>query len=632
MSACEIGDIVVIKATDQYYSYSRQYYYLGATLAITDIYDGHIYVNTSMPWDITLTNNVSVVVYKAPRVSINNLNFVSDLNSFGSYNALIHFYYCYAPTVTNCTLSTFVMGVYFSYCVNAYADNLSMSKSKYENTISGDGYGICVESSTNTTIQRVIALCAQGCIDLSGDVPCIDTFISKCDVASEARAIGIDLHDNNYNVVIEDCTLGGISALGTVTVNRCRFYKNARFTGSSTIAITYRGSYKPEWATLNVTNCIFEDAYINLTMPGYQNGIQAMDHYIGRVSIKNCTGGALMCEMSTNSNILSNTINEMILDDWKNCLEVYHPAGALIKKMIVNNCEFTHAYWINNHRNADGIVLTDLDELTVYNTIPLVHKRSVNKTTHGDQYVLPEGVPITLSSSNQSAQFVICGNNIRSDNLSDYRVGLVTGSSGGTINRTVATGDNAPTLSLDNDGNIVYTQSNNGNSFAFYPVGMFYAQENSLVTISADLVNTGSTNGVTWKPFIAVVNCDTGKLVDRYNIGSGTSSAEGTAVSFSTSVPANHMFMCYMYCSSAISGAVTTFRNFAVTCTPVFAPQIIDDTYKAKRLTGDGILTSFSGVNNILCSELEFDVKFTVDYVNNPLGGVTLASGEGVSF
>ena len=65
MTDIAIGDILVISATDQYYSYAREYYYLGATLLVTDIYDGHIYTSDSMPWSITNTANVSVKVYSA---------------------------------------------------------------------------------------------------------------------------------------------------------------------------------------------------------------------------------------------------------------------------------------------------------------------------------------------------------------------------------------------------------------------------------------------------------------------------------------------------------------------------------------------------------------------------------------
>ena len=55
MTGIAIDDIMVIMATDQYYNYSRQYYYLGGTLLIGDIYNGHLYTTTNLPFDIENT-------------------------------------------------------------------------------------------------------------------------------------------------------------------------------------------------------------------------------------------------------------------------------------------------------------------------------------------------------------------------------------------------------------------------------------------------------------------------------------------------------------------------------------------------------------------------------------------------
>ena len=94
MDGINAGDIMVVKAEDQFYSYTRQYYYLGMTLLVGDKDDDHIYTTDSMPWDMELTNDVSVRVYSAPTAIIENLNFVADRDSIGGYKYFISLNAC----------------------------------------------------------------------------------------------------------------------------------------------------------------------------------------------------------------------------------------------------------------------------------------------------------------------------------------------------------------------------------------------------------------------------------------------------------------------------------------------------------------------------------------------------------
>ena len=81
MTDIAIGDLLIISAKDQYYSYARQYYYLGAVLLVGDIYNGHLYTTNTMPWDITNSARVTAEIYSAPTAIFENLNFVSDLET-----------------------------------------------------------------------------------------------------------------------------------------------------------------------------------------------------------------------------------------------------------------------------------------------------------------------------------------------------------------------------------------------------------------------------------------------------------------------------------------------------------------------------------------------------------------------
>lgn len=623
----KIGDVIEIVATDQYYSYARRYYYLGGVFKVVDIYDGYVYIDRSMPWDITNTANVSVKVYDAPMAVIDNLEFKGDLDPWesGVYqsHALLSLQYCSESIIKNCGFSEFTIGLSVVHCVNSIIDAITLSKSKYNNTLVGDGYAITVNSSTNTVITRVLSLCSQACLDLTGTYPCIDTFISRCAVASESRAVGIGIHENSYNMVVEDCTIAGMNAYGTVTVNRCRFIANYRLDTYSDSAITIRGSHNPKWARFKISNCDFGKGNVNIRSLSYQDGIQPVDSVIDSIEIEDCINGSLINDLSINANVLSNTINSIRLTRWKSCREIYHKAdNEIIKNLEISDCTFTHRLFIiNDHNDAHGLVLDNIGYLDMRNVIPLTHKISVDRSTYGETFVLPENVSIELSSSNDAAQYVVCGNNLVSNNADDYIVGSVGGSVGSSLTRTKATGETAPTISIDGSGNLVYTQKANANAYGFYPVGMVYVSEPSFLRMSAILKNVGATSGASFRPYIAVVDCETGLVTYRGNGTLVTATTEGAEILHGCTVYKNSVVMCYFYCASPVSEAVTAFEDYSIKLTPNFAPATdSDEPYIAKRLTGDGAIKSLRGVNHIMSSESVFNVKFTADYVNSVSG------------
>ena len=629
MTDIDIGDIMVITAEDQYYNYSRAYYYLGGTLLIGDIYDGHLYATMSMPFDIENTANVSVKVYNAPTVIIEGLNFVADLDSHGHYKYFIKLENCKNSIIRNCNLTEMDSGICVANCVNTLIESVELSKSEPVE-VTGDGYSILVSSCTNTVIQRVMAICSQAGISLSGTIPNFDTFIRYCQLASECRRHGIAMHENSYNIVVEDCTLAGLNVLGTGVVNRCRFIKNNR--SSSDGGITFCGSHNPDYAILKVNDCTFESSNGVYVSPSTtQTPIQAYDNIVGLIEINNCKGGQLTVDGQTTQPILSNVIKKLKLSDWGNCTEVYKmQTEIIIEDMTVVNCTFEKNYWLNNHNNA--FTFDNIYNLDFSSTSPMLHKIHVGKDTFGEKLTLPENTVISLSSNNQSAKYIVCGNNIASNNPNDYVIGSVSGDEGETLVRTQETGSSMPTLSNDANGNLVYTQQNNTTKLNMYPVGMFYANEYGRVNITAKIKNTGGTNAATFKPYIAIVDCSTGKVVKRKSGTAVEATSAGANLSLDYTIDANCVGMAYLYCSTAIANSETTFEDLYVGIESVFAPMPKDNIqpYEARRLTGDGTIKSFAGVNNIVCSDQTFHVSLDADYVASPVG--LLPSGTGVSF
>lgn len=633
MTDIAIGDIMVITAEDQYYSYARPTYYLGATLLISDIYNGHIYTSNSMPWDIENTQDVTVKIYSAPTAIIENLKFESDMDSLGSYKSLIELKWCKNSIVRNCNLSKMAIGLRVNFCVNTLVDCVTVSKSKYDNSLTGDGYGIYITSASDTIVQRVLAICAQGCVDLGGTIPNINTYIRNCNLTSECRAIGIDMHENSYNIVVEDCTFGGISLYGTATVNRCRFIRNNRSDATGN-AIMFRGTHNPDWAKLKVSQCEFDGSLsISITRPSPQSAVQSFENIIGSVEIEDCVGGTVSYSPDTSADVTGNTIKNIILRNWKNCGKFYHTSGNVIEDMTVADCTFTisSGLWLTNNVVADGIYLDYIKHLDYSGVNPLTHKVHIEDNVCGCKVTVPKNATITLSSSNsETAKYIICGNNLTSDNIDDYVVESVSGSVGSSLTRTIVSGTGKPTISMDGSKNVVYTQGGGTGQYCLAPVGMAYAKEASVYSISATLKNTGATTGQSFYPYIAIVNCDTGKVVYRGNGTNKTASAEGTEITHSYNVDKNCVVLGYFACSSTVANAVTTFEDLSFALTEKFNPAVVDEPYNGKRMTGDGTMTSIDGVNNIMSHESSFTVKINANYADNPIG--LLPSGVGVSF
>jgi len=140
-------------------------------------------------------------------------------------------------------------------CFNSKIEAVTISNAKYDNSLGTDSYGICIESSTNTTIERVTALCAQECIDVTGQIPTINTYIRNCNLSSECRSVGFGMHESAYNTVVEDCTIGGISLYGPSIIKRCNIITNTRIATTGSIIIY--GSHNKSLGKYIIKDCNF---------------------------------------------------------------------------------------------------------------------------------------------------------------------------------------------------------------------------------------------------------------------------------------------------------------------------------------------------------------------------------------
>lgn len=617
MDGVNVGDIMVIVAEDQYYSYARQYYYLGATLLITDVYDGHIYTSESMPFDINNSVDVTVKIYSAPQAIIENLHFEADLDSQGNYKYLLSLSRCKNTVVRDCTFGEMDNGISLHECFNTLLSNIMLSKSKYDNTMEHDSYGIAVYSCTNTIIERVIATCAQHAITITGNEPSINTYVRNCDLTSECRNSGIDTHEAIYNLVIEDCVLGVASLNGTAKMIRCRIINNRRVSNNQMYVSIY-GNRNPKFSQIQITDCIFDNTGITFESDS-QNPIQSYDQVFGNVLIENCVGGTIIYLPSVTATILSNTIERMEIRNCKDIREIYTDGVGKINSLIIKDTTFTEGYYINNH--AGAFMLNGIKCLNVLGIDPMIKKLMINRDTHGERLLLPANTKISLSSGNASAKYFVCGKNLVSDDADDYEVGQVSGNSGNNLTRTKSTGENVPTISIDENGGIVYQQKNNASSYYVYPKYMFYIPEHSFVAVSAKLKNTGATNPSKFMAYIVTVDCKTGKVFNRDAGNLVTATAEGASISFSMQATGgDKIAMAYFYNYDPVANSETTIADVKVRVSAYSTPEdYTDEPFQCNRLTGDGNVLSLAGVNNIMSRELTFHASLKADYVSNPI-------------
>lgn len=615
MSGINIGDIMEIVAEDQQYSYCRDYYYLGGVLPVSDVTETAIFTCEVLPFDIENTEDVSVKVYSAPQIVMENLNFVSDHDSAGEYVYAVRLNHTKNSMIRNCTITDADNGIYIGQSVNTLIDCVTVANMPLSGTGRAlDHYGIAIYSSTNTTVQRVMGNAANSCIDMSGTFPNINTRIMKCNLFALSRHDGMGMHENAYNTIFEDCVFGGLNCFGTVYVNRCKFVRSFR-DAAQRMGINFRGSHNPKHGKLVVTNCIFDDTVaIQIPTPYTQDNPQAFDHIIDEIIIENCTGGLFQFTPSTTAYVLSNKINRLKIRNWRNCLEIYHTATGIIDEMIVENCEFNHKLWINDHSNhlaTDGIRC-----LRWRNDCDQTDKMYVDIKQFGGRFYMQSGIPVNCSSSNSSDRYQICGKNIASNEPTDYGVGTVNGWVGDSISFTINSSF-SNSLSVDAQGNLVFTQPNNTTNVSIFPLCMAYVPKYKRIKMSCVLKNTGATTGATFRPYLAIVDCATGKVTYRNNHGTVQASAQGEEATHDRLVENDSLALFFLYCSTPIAGSETTISDFVAQVVSDDFANMVFEPYNGSSRTGDGTLESVNGMNNILVNAAgAFDVKFKVDLLD----------------
>ena len=485
--------------------------------------------------------------------------------------------------------------------MNTLVDGMILETTPGEGETNIDHYGVSIYSSTNTTIRRVIGECANSLVDLSGNTPNMNTYISNCMLFSANRTSGLGMHENAYNTVVSDCVIGGMIGYGVITVKNCRFVQHNRQSDSA-VAIIYRGSHKAEWAKMTVTDCIFEGntLAVQIAQPVTQSSIQAYDHVIGDISLRNCSGGRFIYAPQTTQQILSNTIERMVIDNWRDCYEFYHN-GSAIQKLLVNNSSFLFSPWCNKH---GGVFSTDgIENLNVVDFYPQENKLFVN-TGKGGTYFLPENTPITFTSSSESDHFAVCGKNLASNIVNDYSIGDVSGSAGNALSRSV-NNNFASALSLNQNDEIVFSQpSGTSAQTATYAKCLIYSARRGQVRMSVKLKNTGATDGTSWRPYIAIVDASTMKVTYRGNGSAVTTTADGVVATHYRDVPANSFVLCYLYCYSAIASAETTFSDYVINLNTddFMADTVTFEKYNGSSRDGSGTLQSVDGINYIMAN------------------------------
>ena len=557
-------------------------------------------------------------IYDAPIAIIENLNFVSDIDSIGTYRYCLSVMNCKHSVIRNCNITDMDNGIKIVECVNTLIDSVQVSHTSPmldpSTGTTKDHYGFGIHGCTNTEITRVTSEAANSCIDVAGSITTMNTVIRHCNLFGGNRVDGFGMHENVWNTTLEDCVLGGAIGYGIITFNRCRFVRPNKIEGSN-VAISYRGSHRPDWAKLTVTNCIFESnrLQINLPHPVPQNPIQAYDHVIGEIIIRDCVGGYIANNPNTSSTILSNTIKRMVLSNWRNCAEIFRTSGT-IEELIVEDCTFLQPVWLTTHSGSD-YATQNIHYLRVKRTVPEQDKLFVDSSKGGRFYKLPEGIEITFTGDSQENHYVICGKNIASNDPDDYLIGTIGATQGNEISRTIS--QSTSSIVANQDGNLVFTR---GNSYGLciYLKCFLKIEERSTTRFKCKLKNTGSTDGSSFKFGVASIDPDTGIVLANSQSSAVSATTDGAELTYDHVDNGPALLQLYLYSNNGVSNAETTIEDFVINVTERDVQKPIAYTeYEGVSRDGDGVLESIGGKNNIMGSTYHFRTTFAVDFLED---------------
>ena len=192
----------------------------------------------------------------------------------------------------------------------------------------------------------------------------------------------------------------------------------------------------------------------------------------------------------------------------------------------------------------------------------------------------------------------------------------MSGDVGDVLTRTANAGFSTA-LSIDENNNIVFTQPNNTNKVYIYPKCLAFADRDCIAKMSVKLKNTGETTGSTFRPYIAIVDCKTGKITYKGIGTAGQASTDGTVITHSRVVDKNSVVMFFFYCNTPTANAETTFTEFeAELLTPGFEDEIKYKEYLGSSRNGDGYLLSIEGTNNIMANVDSFVAKVKANFID----------------
>lgn len=312
------GDIIYMSATNQPYSYARQYYYKGcaAVAVAVDSVKNQIEIGFVLPFDMN-ANGTTIDVYSPLTVKISGVSFESSLDPEETHSSsAIILNNCVNSLIDNCSFDGFSAQIRLIGCVNSTLRNLKHRNAKPDNSYLWDGYGISVESCNGTQLDGIIAKCGQSAVTVGGNVPVYNTVITNSRLFSECRQRSLGMHDNSYDMVVRDSVIGGMWVAGNCVVENVRITKNA---GQNTgVLLTgNEGDIRTNVIFRNVRfdndTTIYVDAYP-------QNPIQPYSNDFNRIVFEKCEGGMFYTmDLTSDENITGSKIKQIKVDGWENC-------------------------------------------------------------------------------------------------------------------------------------------------------------------------------------------------------------------------------------------------------------------------------------------------------------------------
>jgi hypothetical protein len=213
-----VGDLINV-ISNELYNNSRAYYYKGGNAIVTKIMGNTVYFNLVFPFNMESTS-ITVKIYNPIKVQVKNIGMLRNTNILDNTLYGLRIEYGVGCEISNVKTENFKINVDIYRCVDIVLNYITTGHAKDEGK-SYDGYGVCLESSTNITCNYLTTNSGQHGLTTGGREVLYNITINNSTIKAEVWNIALGVHGNTYNLKVYDSVVFGFALSGNIEMNNC---------------------------------------------------------------------------------------------------------------------------------------------------------------------------------------------------------------------------------------------------------------------------------------------------------------------------------------------------------------------------------------------------------------------------